>query len=178
MDARLEYFLRVTQHYWHYLGIEPQTQIPLKCLIKLASSFRIFLFYFASLLFHTLYHKYVLISWMGYTNDFFSEQASSDLYRKCLYSCPVIPEALYFQNRWSLGIEQLCFFFAVDFTLLLQVCLASALFLTTCTLQVSGPFVNTSQSFCSPKRNEKYLLAHSWKCKLSETKQFFSRKGP
>ena len=52
---------------------------------------------------------------MGGVNGLFSEQATSDLYRECLYSHPVIPEALYFQITWYLEIEQL--FFTADFTI-------------------------------------------------------------
>lgn len=90
---------------------------------------RPFLFSLALCFFDTLYYRYVPIFLNGLDKWFILRASHTDLYRKCLYSYSVIPEVLYFQNRLCLGIEQLCFFI-VDFTLLSQVCLASALFLT------------------------------------------------
>lgn len=66
----------------------------------------------------------------------------------------------------------------MDFTLLLLVCLASALFSINSTLRVSGPFVNISLSFGFPQRKGNYSLADSWKCKILEMTQLSSRKGP
>ena len=96
---------------------------------KIGFLFKPFLFVFASLFFDALYHGCVLISCLFVMNCLFLVLGTSDLYREGLESHAVIRKALYFQNRWYLGIEQLCFF-AVDFTLQSQVCLASALFLT------------------------------------------------
>lgn len=95
---------------------------------KIGLLFRPVLSSFASLSFDALHRGYVLMPRMGEVNVLFSEQAPSKLYRECLYSHPVIPEALYFQITWYLEIEQL--FFTAHFTIQLQVCLASALFLT------------------------------------------------